>query len=81
MTHDIGNTLLKHCGEPEIPKPAVRAILTDAVCVGELMRENEALKQQNAALEEHNANQARTIKNLELENRELRDSKSGRCFE
>lgn len=81
MSHDIGNTLLKHCGEPDIPKPAVRAILTDAVCTGELARENEALKKQIEALEEHNANQARTIKSLEIENRELRDSKSGRCYE
>ena len=81
MTHDIGNTLLKHCGEPEIPSPAVRTILTEAICAGELTQEIESLRKQIEALEEHNANQARTIKSLELENRELRDSKAGRCFE
>ena len=51
MNNDIGNTLLKHCGEPDMPAPVVRAILTDAVCVGELTLENEALKQQNAAFQ------------------------------
>ena len=81
MTHDIGNTLLKHCGEPEIPSPAVRTTITDAICAGELTQEIESLRKQIEALEDHNANQARTIKSLELENRELRDSKAGRCFE
>ena len=56
MTHDIGNTLLKHCGEPEIPSPAVRTTITDAICAGELTQEIESLRRQNAALEE--ANQA-----------------------
>ncbi len=54
MSHDIGNTLLKHCGEPEIPSPAVRTILTDAICAGELTQEVEALRLQNEALEEAN---------------------------
>lgn len=54
MSHDIGNTLLKHCGEPEIPSPAVRTILTDAICAGELTQEVEALRWQNEALEEAN---------------------------
>ena len=54
MSHDIGNTLLKHCGEPEIPSPAVRTILTDAICAGELTQEIEALRRQNEALEEAN---------------------------
>ena len=44
MTNDHGNTLLKHCGEPEIPSPAVRTILTDAICAGELTQEIEALE-------------------------------------
>jgi len=79
--NDHGNTLLKHCGEPEMPDLAVRAILTDAVCVGELMRENEALKQQNAALEEANQALAKRGVYLENENRELRDRLIGREFD
>lgn len=81
MSHDIGNTLLKHCGEPEIPSPAVRAILTDAVCAGELTQEIEALRRQNAALEEANQALAKRGAFLEHENRELRDRLSGREFE
>ena len=83
MTREIDNALLTHGGteDIDIPAPAVRATLTDAVCAGKLAREVDALKKQIEALEEHNANQARTIKSLELENRELRDSKAGRCFE
>ena len=81
MTHDIGNTLLKHCGEPEIPSPAVRAIRTDAVCVGELTQEIESLRRQNAALEEANQALARRGVFLESENRELRDRLSGREYE
>ena len=83
MSREIDNALLTHGGteDIDIPAPSVRAILTDAVCAGEIARENEALKKQIEALEEHNANQARTIKSLEIENRELRDSKSGRCYE
>ena len=83
MNREIDNALLVHGGteDIDIPAPAVRAILTDAVCAGELTQEIESLRRQIEALEEHNANQARTIKSLELENRELRDSKAGRCFE
>jgi len=83
MSREIDNALLTHGGteDIDIPAPAVRAILTDAVCAGELTQEIESLRKQIEALEEHNANQARTIKSLELENRELRDSKAGRCFE
>ena len=81
MTHDIGNTLLKHCGEPEIPSPAVLAIRTDAVCVGELTQEIESLRRQNAALEEANQALARRGVFLESENRELRDRLSGREYE
>ena len=83
MNREIDNALLVHGGteDIDIPAPAVRAILTDAVCAGELTQEIESLRKQIEALEEHNANQARTIKSLELENRELRDSKAGRCFE
>jgi len=81
MTHDIGNTLLKHCGEPEIPSPAVRTILTDAICAGELTQEIESLRRQNAALEEANQALARRGVFLESENRELRDRLSGREYE
>lgn len=54
MTHHIDNALLLHGEQDEMPTPAIRAILTDAVCLGELMRENEALRAQKAALEEAN---------------------------
>lgn len=79
--HDHGNTLLRHCGEPEMPAPAVRAILTDAVCAGELAREIESLRQQNAALEEANQALAKRGVYLENENRELRDRLIGREFD
>lgn len=81
MNNDIGNTLLKHCGEPDMPAPVVRAILTDAVCVGELERENDALKKQIEALEEANQALANRGAFLEHENRELRDRLSGREYE
>jgi hypothetical protein len=56
MSREIDNALLTHGGteDIDIPAPAVRAILTDAVCTGELVREVDALKKQNAALEEAN---------------------------
>ena len=56
MSREIDNALLTHGGteDIDIPAPAVRAILTDAVCAGESARENEALRKQNAALEEAN---------------------------
>lgn len=56
MTHHIDNALLLHGGNDDMPTPAIRAILTDAICSGYLARENEMLRRQNAALEE--ANQA-----------------------
>lgn len=57
MTRGVENTLLAHGGteDIDIPTPTVRAILTDAICSGELARENELLKAQVAALEEANA--------------------------
>lgn len=81
MNNDIGNTLLKNCGEPDMPATVVRAMLTDAICVGDLTRENEALKQQNAALEEANQALAKRGVYLEHENRELRDRLSGREYD
>ena len=83
MSREIDNALLTHGGteDIDIPAPAVRAILTDAVCAGELARENEALRKQNAALEEANHALAKRGAFLEHENRELRDRLSGRCFE
>ncbi len=81
MNNDYGNTLLKHCGEPEMPTPAVRAILPDAVCAGELTQEIESLRRQNAALEEANQSLAKRGAFLEHENRELRDRLSGREYE
>ena len=64
-----------------MPAPAVRAILTDAVCAGELVREIESLRQQNAALEEANQALAKRGVYLENENRELRDRLIGREFD
>ena len=45
MNREIDNALLVHGGteDIDIPAPAVRAILTDAVCSGELVREIESL--------------------------------------
>lgn len=81
MNNDYGNTLLKHCGEPEIPSPAVRTILTDAICAGEMAREIEALRQQNAALEEANHALANERDHYRSECRRLEDRLAGRCFE
>ena len=81
MTHDIGNTLLKHCGEPEIPSPAVRAIRTDAVCVGELERENDALRKQVEALEEANQALANERDRYRSQCHRLEDRLAGREYE
>lgn len=81
MNNDYGNTLLKHCGEPEIPSPAVRAILTDAVCVGELTRENEALRKQNAELEEHNQALAKERDYYKQQARDRDERLAGRRYE
>ena len=79
--HDHGNTLLKHCGEPEMPAPAVRAILTDAVCVSELTRENEAMRKQNAELEEHNQALANERDRYRSQCHRLEDRLAGREYE
>jgi len=79
--HDHGNTLLKHCGEPEMPAPAVRAILTDAVCAGELVRQNAALRRQNAALEEANQSLANERDYYKQQARDRDERLAGRCFE
>lgn len=54
MTHEIDNALLLHGEQDEMPTPAIRAILTDAICSGELARENDSLRAQVSALEEAN---------------------------
>lgn len=82
MNNDIGNTLLKCCGEPEmpdIPGAALQSIINDAY-KPDCDDRYEALQRQVEALEEHNANQARTISNLEFEIRELRERLNGREF-
>lgn len=79
--HDHGNTLLKHCGEPEMPAPAVRAILTDAVCAGELVREIESLRKQNAELEEHNQALAKERDYYKQQARDRDERLAGRCYE
>ena len=83
MSREIDNALLTHGGteDIDIPAPAVRAILTDAVCVSELTRENEALKKQNAALEEANHALANERDHYRSECRRLEDRLAGRCFE
>ena len=83
MSREIDNALLTHGGteDIDIPAPVVRAILTDAVCAGELVREIESLRQQNAALEEANQALAKRGVYLENENRELRDRLIGREFD
>ena len=81
MTHDIGNTLLKHCGEPEIPSPAVRTILTDAICAGELTQEIESLRRQNAALEEANQALANGRDRYRSQCHRLEDRLAGREYE
>ncbi len=46
MNRETDNALLLHGGSEDIdiPAPAIHSILTDAICSGELARENEALK-------------------------------------
>lgn len=79
--HDHGNTLLRHCGEPEMPAPPSRQTAWGSFCAGELVREIESLRQQNAALEEANQALAKRGVYLENENRELRDRLIGREFD
>ena len=81
MTHDIGNTLLKHCGEPEIPSPAVRTTITDAICAGELTQEIESLRRQNAALEEANQALANERDRYRSQCHRLEDRLAGREYE
>lgn len=72
MNNDIGNTLLKRCGEPEMP---------DIIDIGLLPQETSMQCASCAALEEHNANQAREIDELKLEIRGLRERLAGREFD
>lgn len=56
MTNDIGNTLLKRCGEPEmpdIPGAALQSIINDAL-KPDCDDRYEALQRQVEALEEAN---------------------------
>ena len=71
MSNDIGNTLIKLCGEPEMP-----AIIDSNL----LPTEHASHCESCAALEEHNANQAREIDALKFEIRELRERLNGREF-
>ena len=66
MTREIDNALLIR--RPEIP-PTIDSDL--------LPQEHQAQCASCAALEEHNANQAREIDSLKLEVRELRDRLQG----
>ena len=83
MSREIDNALLTHGGteDIDIPATAVRAILTDAICVGDLTRENEALKQQNAALEEANHALANERDFYKDQCHKYEDRLAGRCFE
>lgn len=72
MTNDHGNTLLKHCGEPEIPdaiKPLVPEVSPEYHCP------------RCAEMEEHNIALAKRLAYSEAENRSLREKAAGRCFE
>lgn len=56
MTQDIGNTLLKHCGEPdmpEIPGAALQSIINDTL-KPDCDDRYALLQRQVEALEEHN---------------------------
>ena len=83
MSREIDNALLTHGGteDIDIPAPAVRAILTDAVCDGEIARENEALKKQNAALEEANQSLAKERDYYKQQARDRDERLAGRCLE
>lgn len=83
MNREIDNALLVHGGteDIDIPAPAVRAILTDAVCVSELTRENEALRKQNAELEEHNQALAKERDYYKQQARDRDERLAGRCYE
>ena len=83
MNREIDNALLVHGGteDIDIPAPAVRAILTDAVCVSELTRENEALRKQNAELEEHNQALANERDYYKQQARDRDERLAGRCYE
>ena len=83
MSREIDNALLTHGGteDIDIPAPAVRAILTDAVCSGELVREIESLRQQNAALEEANQALAKERDYYKQQARDRDERLAGRCLE
>lgn len=83
MNREIDNALLVHGGteDIDIPAPAVRAILTDAVCAGELVREIESLRQQNAALEEANQALANERDRYRSQCHRLEDRLAGREYE
>ena len=83
MNREIDNALLVHGGteDIDIPAPAVRAILTDAVCVSELAREVDALRKQNAELEEHNQALAKERDYYKQQARDRDERLAGRCFE
>ena len=83
MNREIDNALLVHGGteDIDIPAPAVRAILTDAVCAGELAREIESLRRQNAALEEANQSLANERDRYRSQCHRLEDMLAGREYE
>ena len=83
MNREIDNALLVHGGteDIDIPAPDVRAILTDAVCAGELAREIESLRRQNAALEEANQSLANERDYYKQQARDRDERLAGRCFE
>lgn len=83
MTREIDNALLTHGGteDIDIPAPAVRAILTDAVCAGELALEVEALKKQIEALEEANQALANERDYYKQQSRDRDERLAGRCYE
>ena len=83
MSREIDNALLTHGGteDIDIPAPAARAILTDAICAGELTQEIEALRKQNAALEEANQALAKERDYYKQQARDRDERLAGRCLE
>ena len=83
MNRETDNALLLHGGSEDIdiPAPAIHSILADAICSGELARENEALKLQVESLEEHNQALAKERDFYRGECRKYEDRLNGREFE
>ena len=81
MAHHIDNALLLHGGNDDMPTPAIRAILTDAICSGELARGNEMLRAQVSALEEANQSLANERDAYKQRVHDLEERAMGKVYE